>query len=358
MTPGLAGEFEVDEGSESDRSDLEALIDAAAPLEAGWSAQVGSALDLAETTQMWAVERYVGAVGRLLGDDHHPDEPNNYFLHSDAAGHFSMLPWGADIGWAARQPFVGPASGVLFQRCQLDEVCLATYQLALAHLRESLPAADLDELATSTAAMLAPWQQLDPRREQTLDEIAAGVEAVRAFVAVRPSDLESFLYGTPSAADTPLTLKAAAIPESSITDGPRARTRSRSVRFAFGSEMPGAGFGAGSTRTPSRRARHRAGSGSVWAATDSGSARSARPASRTQRPRGATSACSPRARRAGSARALLQARLGRAVARANRALHVDVPDPAISVQAQWMGPTGRRRSSPKRVRPPAPKLVP
>jgi hypothetical protein len=241
VTPERAGDFEVDEGSESDRGDLEALVDAAAPLDHGWSGQVGGALDLVEATRMWAVERYVGQWDSYSGESIRPEEPNNFFLHSDASGRFSMLPWGADIGWITRQPFDGPASGVLFQRCQLDEFCMAAYRVALAHLRDSLPAADLDGLATSTAAMLAPWQRMDPRREQTLDEIAAEVEAVRAFVAVRPADLESFLDGT-APPGQPQTLTPVAAPETSITDGPRARTRTRSVRFEFGSDLAAAGF--------------------------------------------------------------------------------------------------------------------
>ena len=60
VTPGGAGEFEVDEGDEDDRSDLEALIAATNTAGSDWSAGMAGTADLAAMTRMWAGEQYVG----------------------------------------------------------------------------------------------------------------------------------------------------------------------------------------------------------------------------------------------------------------------------------------------------------
>ena len=66
-SPGRAGEFEVDEGSSTDRSDLEALAAANAGGADGWWERMQPVADLAEMTRAWAAEHYIGPLGRLLG---------------------------------------------------------------------------------------------------------------------------------------------------------------------------------------------------------------------------------------------------------------------------------------------------
>jgi hypothetical protein len=253
VTPGSAGLFEVDEGSESDRGDLEQLIAAAAPAADGWPAQVGASLDLAEATQMWAVERYVGQWDSYSSEYDAELLPNNYYLHSDDTGFFSMLPWGADIGWSSRQLFMGPAGGVLFERCQRDIACVLLYRSRLEHLRDTVAGMDLDGLASAAAAMLAPWQQLDPRKEHTMEQISAEVEnRVRPFISVRPGDLNAFLATAPQVYVRPEAPPAAAPPETTITAGPRAKSRGPRVTFRFAAVPEAASFECKLDRFPYR----------------------------------------------------------------------------------------------------------
>ena len=194
VVPGGAGTFEVDEGSDTDRADLEALI-AAVDADGPLSENVAELADLAEMTRQWAVERYIAHWDSYSGWDDDAFglfySPNNYYLHSDAAGRFSMLPWGTD------QTFVMPTlfpfefddgASILFIRCQADPVCAAMYRDAVADAAATIQALDLDGLADDTAAMLRPWQEADPRRESTLDEIDAAVDGVHAFLAQRVLD--------------------------------------------------------------------------------------------------------------------------------------------------------------------------
>jgi hypothetical protein len=194
VAPGAAEQFQVDQGSEGDLTDIEALIaavnDPAAP---DWSDRVDSVADLSEMTRMWAVEHYIGHWdGNSVLDT--PNHPNNYYLHSDATGLFSVLPWGTDQTWVVRSPFDGPSS-LMFDDCQADQSCAALYRSGVASARDVIAGLDLDGLATTLAAELAPWQAIDPRREYTLEQIADGVSATRAFIADRPGDADAWLAG-------------------------------------------------------------------------------------------------------------------------------------------------------------------
>jgi spore coat protein CotH len=190
VLPGSSGDFEVDEGSATDRSDLDALI-AAVNAEGPFSENVGPLADLAEMTRQWAVERYIGHWDSYSGwdDSAFGDlySPNNYYLHSDAAGRFSMLPWGADQTWTKFPlPFgFDDGQAVMFTRCLTDPACAALYRDAVESAATSIEGLGLATLADSTAAMLRPWQELDPRRESTLDDIDAAIAGVHEFAAAQ-----------------------------------------------------------------------------------------------------------------------------------------------------------------------------
>jgi CotH kinase protein len=199
VKPGEAGEFEVDEGDEADVADLEALIAAvnsegAAP----WSERVAAVADLAAMTKMWAVEKYVGHWDGYSGKAG-AHQPNNYYLFSDTTGRFQMLPWGADETWSFDHPvsFDG-AGGVMFNLCLEDAICASAYRRSLEEVRSAMAALDPDALAAGTAALLAPWQQLESeessRQAHDLEDIAEGVAATREFIARRGGELEQWLH--------------------------------------------------------------------------------------------------------------------------------------------------------------------
>jgi CotH kinase protein/RTX calcium-binding nonapeptide repeat (4 copies) len=195
VLPGNAGRFSVDEGSETDLSDLEALI-AAVNGGGDFSDRVQSVADLQQLSRMWAVEKYIGHWDSYSGQQD-SSRPNNYNLHSDSAGIFRMLPWGTDQTWARRLAFDGEG-GVMFNECLDDASCFALYVDAVGEVRSLVVGLGLDSLAASTAALLAPWQEQDPRREDSLEEIQTAVAATRDFLAVRHCDAEAWLFGSGS----------------------------------------------------------------------------------------------------------------------------------------------------------------
>ena len=182
LMPEDIPEFGVDEGNEDNLTDLEALVAAAADWE-----NIDAVADLEQMTRFWAVERYIGHWDGYAGDV----DPNNYYLHSDERGRFTMLPWGTDQTWQYRYwkgmiPDYGDPGGLMFNRCLANPACSALYRDAVRDVRSKLGALDLDLLASDTAALLYPWQLIDPRRETTLQDMDEGIVALHHFIETRP----------------------------------------------------------------------------------------------------------------------------------------------------------------------------
>ena len=207
-------DFEVDEGDDEDLSDLEAFAAAVEGSDpADWSERIEPHADLDQMTRMWAVENYVGHWDGYAGapDDSEHDLPNNYYLFSDAAGRFQMLPWGTDQTWELDSPFdtsFDDGGGLLFEDCLADLSCAEDYEAAATEVLETVATRDLDRAARCTAELLAPWQALEeePVRPYDSGQIADAVEATREFIAARPGELADWLgVGAPevSSGDEP-----------------------------------------------------------------------------------------------------------------------------------------------------------
>jgi hypothetical protein len=193
VVPG-APPFEVDEGSEEDISDLEALIAAVNDEEGDWSDNVSPFADLEQMTAHWAVERYVTHWDGYAGVDAE-FRPNNYYLHSDAAGIFQMMPWGTDQTWEFNMEFDEPAGGVMFNECLTDASCKQLYLEGLTDLHCVAPRLGLGERVWQLAQMLAPYQakEDEAKREATDEEVENAVESVHDLAYQRPEELASYL---------------------------------------------------------------------------------------------------------------------------------------------------------------------
>ncbi|HEX7278053.1 MAG TPA: CotH kinase family protein [Solirubrobacterales bacterium] len=193
VVPG-APAFEVDEGDDEDIGDLENLIAAVNDPEGDWSDDVSPFADLEQMTAHWAVERYVshwdgyaGVAGEF--------RPNNYYLHSDAAGVFQMMPWGTDQTWEFNMGFDEPAGGAMFNLCLMDQSCAAMYLEGLTAVHCAAPGLDLPAQAAQLATTLGPYQarEDEAKREATDEEVAEAVEEFEELAADRPDELEDYL---------------------------------------------------------------------------------------------------------------------------------------------------------------------
>jgi CotH kinase protein len=201
VRPGQAGTFEVDEGDDEDLSDLEALI-ATANGEAGdWSEGMEAVADLERMTAEWAVERYVGHWDGYAGapeptpDPEDPIRPNNYYLHSDEAGVFQLMPWGTDQTWEFPRGFEASASGLMFNKCLADASCRDLYLDGLTDIHCVNQQLDQSAHATQLAAMLDPYQDEEDevRRGYTAAQIAEEVQSTEGFAEERAGSLEEHL---------------------------------------------------------------------------------------------------------------------------------------------------------------------
>lgn len=203
VVSGGAGLFEVDEGDEEERGDLEALIEAVnGGVEDLFSERVATVANLDEMTRMWAVEHYVAHWDGYAGNSEQPGRPNNYYLFSDAAGRFQMLPWGADQTWDLNQEIptrhddFDTEGGLMFNQCLADEDCFRLYWEALGEVTDAVEAMEAGGFLTATAAMLAPWQERERelgRAESSGAEVTAAVNEAAAFIANRPDEAREWL---------------------------------------------------------------------------------------------------------------------------------------------------------------------
>jgi hypothetical protein len=195
---GEADGFEVDEGDEEERADLEALIEAVqGSPEESFSQRVAAAADLGEMTRMWATERYVAHWDGYAGHAEPNERPNNYYLFSDASGRFQMLPWGTDQTWDLnleiphRIVSFDSEGGLMFNECLADEDCFRLYWEALGEVTDAVEAMEAGAFLAATAAMLAPWQARERefgRAESSAAEVTAAVNEAASFIANRPDE--------------------------------------------------------------------------------------------------------------------------------------------------------------------------
>jgi len=200
---GEAGSFEVDEGDEEDRADLEALIEAVGgDAEVPFTERVAAAADLGEMTRMWAIERYVAHWDGYAGHAQPNERPNNYYLYSDAAGRFQMLPWGTDQTWDLNQEIphrivsFDSEGGLMFDECLADEDCFRLYWEALGEVTDGVEAMEAGTVLSSIETMLAPWQakeREDGRAEATEAQVTAQVDESASFIANRPKEARDWL---------------------------------------------------------------------------------------------------------------------------------------------------------------------
>ena len=194
VVPGLVHRLQVQEGDPADRSDLQALMYALGDPSRPYPQRLAPHADLVQMTHVWAVEKYLGH------EDGYSGNPNNYYLHSDARGRFRMLPSGLDKTLSDRVPYgatrstraqktvSGDEGGQLFKACIADPTCKQAYLAAVGHVRRTMPTFRLETRVDEIAAALRPWQERDPRLEDTRDAIDAKIAEAREFLLTRSGD--------------------------------------------------------------------------------------------------------------------------------------------------------------------------
>lgn len=170
----------------SDLAALAALIDQE-PDEALVD-QLEALVDVDEVLAMWAVEVIIGHWDGYFW------YPNNYRVYHDpSTGRLSLLPWGTDQTYDHRGDIEG-ADGALARWCLQVPSLRARYLLALWRAAERMQALPLDELATDTHALVAPWLAVDSYAEVTPAQSRSLLAATRAWLLERPDEVLDLLF--------------------------------------------------------------------------------------------------------------------------------------------------------------------
>jgi len=173
-----SGHYEVDEGDEEIRTDLQTLLDTARNLDAGWYARMHPLADLEQMTKMWAGEWFLGH-----WDGYSQFITNNYYLHSDVGGRFTMMPWGTDQSFQWAERYDGAGAHFIFNGCVQDPICHGQYVDALANI----------------ASRWRGW--LLSRRADTVYSFVTaesmGIADVKSFIAARPGEHAAWISTLP-----------------------------------------------------------------------------------------------------------------------------------------------------------------
>lgn len=196
LWPGTEWYFEVDEGDDEDRSDLTALIEVNQLEGAEWFSAIQNVTDLNQFVTMWAVETFIGH-----WDGYSYVIKNNYYLHSDDSGKFSMLPWGTDQTFDAQLPYHDTYDrALMFYRCISYLPCRGMYDQAIVRVVSTSKSLKLPTMLDRIKQVVNPFVDLDPRKEVSSVDSAYWQGSTRTFINNRIKDTEALLktFQTPA----------------------------------------------------------------------------------------------------------------------------------------------------------------
>jgi hypothetical protein len=192
---GAYNQLQVDEGDPANISDLQALADANTNLSgAAWYTAMRQLADLKEITTEWAVEHYISH-----WDGYERGWPNNYYVHSNKHGVFTMLPWGSDQTWNNapyysqwNAPFVDNGA-LMTSKCMAYAPCAQLYNTALARIAAVEPGLQLNKQVDAIWSVIQPWIASDPRKESDLNTAAFFMQVTKDTITTRAPALAQYL---------------------------------------------------------------------------------------------------------------------------------------------------------------------
>lgn len=202
----LKTDFEVDEGSDTDWSDLEAF--SAAVRTRDWATIQSHLASPDGTIRMLAAEWYLGHW------DGYSWSRRNYYLHSDANGLFSLLPTGTDqtlrppfgdTNYDLSYPLAAAADSwnqpggvsAIVDACFADPACSDQFIDELETVRQAADGLDLETRVPELTAALTPLIESDPRKEFTTRFVARWQAGIIPWFNDHDSQVEQLLQTRP-----------------------------------------------------------------------------------------------------------------------------------------------------------------
>ncbi len=164
---------------------------------------LSSVLDLDAQLRYLVVHNFV-----VNGDSYTGSMVHNYYLYEED-GRLSMIPWDYNLAFGAFQgnganravndpidtplSVSGDGSRPMADWVFWNEEYTELYHQYFSRFLENI---DAGEIIDSAAALIAPYVERDPTKFYTYEEFTRGVEALRAFCALRAESVRGQLDGT------------------------------------------------------------------------------------------------------------------------------------------------------------------
>ena len=148
--------FQVEDGSETDKTDLTRFLDTMTNYSGeDWWNEITQIANMKEITLDIATEAYVGHW------DGYPFNRNNYYITFDENGYAHMMPWGVDQTWGGAIDYFGSGT-LMFQRCQASEDCKEMYLQSMADVSRVANTLRLDAMAVYVSGAIRQDIAADP----------------------------------------------------------------------------------------------------------------------------------------------------------------------------------------------------
>jgi hypothetical protein len=196
VSPNNETSFEVDEGDPYDLADLRALTQINNLYGSDWYDAFKRLTYSEQMLTNWAVELYIGH-----WDGYAYVIKNNYFLHSDISGRFSMLPWGTDQTWYDYLDFFDTWDrSIMFSKCMQVPDCRFSYEQKLFAVNKMAISLDLPRFVDDIELVIEDYIYNDPRKEVWYLDSYYGRDLSKYFVYNRSAQVsEMYLGYEPSA---------------------------------------------------------------------------------------------------------------------------------------------------------------
>jgi hypothetical protein len=183
--------FEVDEGDPYDLADLRALAQSSYLSGTAWYDAFQRLTYSEQMLTNWAVELYIGH-----WDGYAHVIKNNYFLHSDITGRFSMLPWGTDQTWNDYLDFFDTWDrSIMFSKCMQVPDCRFSYEQKLFAVNKMAISLDLPRFVDDIEVVIEDYIYNDPRKEVWYQDSQYGRDLAKYFVYNRSAQVSEMYLG-------------------------------------------------------------------------------------------------------------------------------------------------------------------
>ncbi len=172
-------DMQVDEGSSTDLSDITELRNLNALSGQEWFDKIRTRVDLNEMIMNWAVEHYIGH-----WDGYTRGWPNNYYVHKDKNGLWTMHPWGTDQTWVSWNDLIDDGA-TMMTRCVQYDPCRELFEAAIAKIQAKLPSLALPTMVDRIWAKIQPSVLADPRKPYGYNDSLGAMQATKTWMTNR-----------------------------------------------------------------------------------------------------------------------------------------------------------------------------